>query len=162
MEQTSEGEEICPMGAGSVLQKLGTVRLQSTDATTGAVDPAMPRKGQVPHGLEVGFKRVILLTGETAHPFPTVELEVLRDLQRAGEAGTKRSFRVQVEDRRVNKKASKALPGFLPWVATDPSALLREALVDLLLLPPWVAEVLLEVLLEPLPWGATDPFLLLR
>src|SRR5512136_2425040 len=30
MEGLSDGKEICPMGEGSVLQKLGTVRLQST------------------------------------------------------------------------------------------------------------------------------------
>jgi hypothetical protein len=187
MEELSEGKEICPMGEGSVLQKLGTVRLQSTDATTNAVDTVMLRTGQIPHGLEVGFKQVIPLTGETAHPFPTAEPAVLRDLQRPGETGAKRPLGVQMKDHRVNKGPLKAplellpkvatdpllllpraaealteaLPGLLQWVATDPSALLREASVGLLLLPPWVAEVLREALLEPLPWVAADPLLLL-
>ena len=113
------------MGEGSVLQKLGTVRLQSTDATTNAVDTAMLRTGQIPHGLEVGFKQAIPLTGETAHPFPTAEPAVLRDLQRPGETGAKRPLGVQVKDHRVNKGPLKALPESLQWVATDPSALLR-------------------------------------
>jgi hypothetical protein len=115
------------MREGSVLQKLGTVRLQSMDATTNAVDTAMPRTGQIPHGLEVGFKQVIPLTGETAHPFPTAEPPVLRDLQRSGETVTKRPLGVQVEDHRVNKGPLKALPGLLQWVAIDPSTLLQEA-----------------------------------
>jgi len=127
MEELSEGKEICPMGEGSVLQKLGTVRLQSTGATTNAADAAMPRTGQIPHGLEIGFKQVTLLTGETVQPLPTAEPEVLRDLQRPGETGTKRPLGVQVKDHRVNKGPLKALPGLLQWVATDPSALLREA-----------------------------------
>ena len=127
MEELSEGKEICPMGKGSVLQKLGTVRLQSTDATTNAVDTAMLRTGQIPHGLGVGFKQVILLTGETAHPFPTAEPAVLRDLQRPGETGMKRPLGVQVKDHQVNKGPLKALPGLLQWVATDPSAFLPEA-----------------------------------
>jgi len=46
-------------------------------------------------------------------------------------------------------------------VVTDRSALLREAQVGLLLLAPWVAEVLREALLEPLTWAATDPLPLL-
>ena len=89
MEELSEGEEICPMGEGSVLQKLGTARLQSTDAVTNAVDTAMPRTGQIPDDLEVGFKQAIPLTGETAHHFLTAEPAVLRDLQQPGETGTK-------------------------------------------------------------------------
>ena len=98
MEELSEGKEICPMGEGSVPQKLGAVRLQSTDATTNAVDTAMLRTGQISHGLGVGFKQVIPLTGETAHPFPTAEPAVLKNLQRPGETGIKRPFGVQVED----------------------------------------------------------------
>jgi hypothetical protein len=114
MEELSEGKEICPMGEGSVLQKLGTVRLQSTGATTNAADRAMPRTGQIPHGLEIGFKQVILLTGETVQPLPTAEPAVLRDLQRPGETGTKRPLGVQVKDHRVNKGPLKALPEPLP------------------------------------------------
>ena len=140
MEELSEGKEICPMGEGSVLQKLGTVRLQSTDAATNAVDTAMPRTGQIPHGLEVGFKQVILLTGETVQPLPTAEPAILRDHQRPGETGAKRPLEVQVKDHRVSKGALKALPELPPQVAADPSPLL-----------PQVPEVLLAVLLEPLP-----------
>ena len=147
MEELSEGEEICPMREGSVLQKLGTVRLQSMDA----VDTAMPRTGQIPHGLEVGFKQVIPLTGETPHPFPTAEPAVLRDLQQPGETGTKRPLGVQVEDHRVNKGTLKALPELLPKVAIDP-----------LLLLPRVAEVPTEALPGLLQWVATDPSVLLR
>ena len=89
MEALSEGEEIRPLGEGTVLQKLGTVRLQSTDAATNAVDTAMPQTGQIPHGLEVGFKQVILLTGETVQPLPTAEPEVPRDHRQPGETGAK-------------------------------------------------------------------------
>ena len=85
IEELSEGEEICSMREGSVLQKLGTVRLQSTNA----VDTAMPRTGEIPHGLEAGFKQVILLTGETVRPLPTAEPEVLRDHQQPGETEAK-------------------------------------------------------------------------
>ena len=113
MGEASEEKEICPMGEGSVLQKLGTVRPQSTDATMNAVDTAMPQTGQIPHGLEVGFKQVIPLTGETARPFPTTEPAVLRDLQRPGETGTKRPLGVQAKDHRVNKGPLKALPELL-------------------------------------------------
>ena len=127
MEELSKGKEICPMGEGSVLQKLGTVRLQSTDATTNAVDTAMPRTGQIPQGLEVGFKQVIPLTGETARPFPTTEPAVLKDLQRPGETGTKRPLGVQAKDHRVNKGPLKALPELLQWAATGPLLLLPRA-----------------------------------
>ena len=127
MEELSEGKEICPMGEGSVLQKLGTVRLQSTDATTNAVDTAMLRTGQIPHGLEVGFKQAIPLTGETAHPFLTAEPAVLRDLQRPGETGAKRPPGVQVKDHQVSKGTLKAIPDPLPWAATGLSLLLPRA-----------------------------------
>ncbi len=69
MEELSEGKELCPMGEGTVLQKLGTVRLQSTNAA----DTAMHRTGKIPHGLEADIKQVILLTGETVRPLPTAE-----------------------------------------------------------------------------------------
>jgi len=151
MEELSEGKEICPTGEGSVLQKLRTVRLQSTDAATNAVDTAMPRTGQIPHGLEVGFKQVILLTGETVQPLPTAEPAVLRDHQRPGETGAKRPLEVQVKDHRVNKGALKALPELPPQVAADPSPLL-----------PQVAEALTEALPGPLQWAATDPSALLQ
>jgi hypothetical protein len=136
MEELSEGKEIGYMGVGSVLQKLGTARLQSTDAATNAVDTAIPRTGQIPHDLEVGFKQAIPVTGKTAHHFPTAEQAVLRNLQQPGETGTKRPIGVQVKDHRVSKGPLKALPERLQWVATDPSALLREAQVGPLLLPP--------------------------
>jgi hypothetical protein len=126
MEDLSEGKEICPMGEGSVLQKLGTVQPQSTDAATNAVDIAIPRRGQIPRGLEAGLKRVILLTGETAHPFLTAEPAVLRDLQRPGETGAKQPLGLQVKDHRVNKSSLEVPPELLPRAATDPSALLRE------------------------------------
>ena len=127
MEELSEAKETCPMREVSVLQKLGTVRLQSTDATTNVADTATLRTGQIPHGLEVGFKQVIPLTGETAHPFPAAEPAVLRDLQRPGETGTKQPHGVQVEDHRVNKGPLKVLPKLPQWVAADPSDLPREA-----------------------------------
>jgi hypothetical protein len=76
MEELSEGEEICPMGEGSILQRLGRVRLQSTDAATNAVDTAMPRTEQIPHGLEAGLRQVILLTGKIVQLLPATEPEV--------------------------------------------------------------------------------------
>ncbi len=141
MEELSEGKEICPMGEGSVLQKLGTVRLQSTDAATNAVDTAMPRTGQILHGLEVGFKQVILLTGKTVQPLPTAEPEVLRDHQQPGETGA-----VQGEGHPASKEALRVIPEPLLQVATDLSLLL-----------PQLAEALPEVLPELLQWVATDP-----
>jgi len=146
MEELSEGKEICPMGAGSVLQKLGTVRLQSTDAATNAVDTAMPRTGQIPHGLEVGFKQVILLTGETVQLLPTAEPEVLKDHQQPGETGAKWGPRVQGEGHPASKEALRVIPEPLLQVATDLSLLL-----------PQLAETLPEVLPELLQWVATDP-----
>jgi hypothetical protein len=89
MEEPSEGKEICLMGEGSVLQKLGRVQLQSTDAATNGVDTATPRTEQVPNGLEVGFKQVLLLTGGTVQPLPKAEPEVRRDHQRPGQTGAK-------------------------------------------------------------------------
>ena len=138
------------MGEGSVLQKLGTVRLQSTDAVTNAVDTAMPRAGQILHGLEVGFKQVILLTGGTVQPLPTAEPEVLRDHQRPGETGAKWGPTVQWEGHPASKEALRVIPG----------TLLRAA-IDLSLLLPRVAEALPEVLPELLQWVATDPSALL-
>jgi hypothetical protein len=146
MEELSEGKEICPMGEGSVLQKLGTVRLQSTDAATNPVDTAMPRTGQIPHGLEVGFKQVILLTGETVQPFPTAEPEVLRDHQQLGETGAKWGPTVQGEGHPASKEALRVIPEPLLQVGTDLSPL-----------PPRAAEALPEVLSEFLLWVATDP-----
>jgi hypothetical protein len=140
MEELSEGKEICPMGEGSILQKLGRVRLQSTDAATNAVDTAMPRTGQIPHGLEVGFKQVILLTGKTVQPLPTAEPEVLRDHQQPGETGAKWGPTGQGKGHPASKEALRVIPEPLPWAATDP-----------LLLLPRAAEALPEVLLEPLP-----------
>jgi hypothetical protein len=89
MEEHSEGKENCPMGEGSVLQKLGRVPLQSTDAVTNAVDTAMHRTEQIPHGPQVGFKQVNLLRGETVQPVPIAEPEVLRNHQQPGETGAK-------------------------------------------------------------------------
>ena len=82
MEELSGGKEICPMGEGSVLQKLRNS--DSIYGRTNAVETAMPRTGQIPHGLEAGFKQVILLTGETVQPLPKAEPEVLRDHQQPG------------------------------------------------------------------------------
>jgi hypothetical protein len=127
MEELSEGKEICPMGEGCVLQKLGTVRLQSTDAATNAVDTAMPRTGQILHGLEGGFKQVILLTEETVQPLPTAEPEVLRDHQQPGETGAKWGPTVQGEGHPASKEALRVIPEPLQWVATDLSAFLPEA-----------------------------------
>jgi len=146
MEELSEGKEICPLGEGSVLQKLGTVRLQSTDAATNTVDMAMPRTGQIPHGLEVGFKQVILLTGETIQPLPTAEPEVLRDHQQPGETGAKWGPTVQGEGHPASKEALRVIPEPLLQVATDLSPLL-----------PQVAEALPEVLSELLQWVVIDP-----
>ena len=115
------------MGEGSVLQKLGTVPLQSTDAATNAVDTAMPRTGEIPHGLEVGFKQVILLTGEIVQPLPTAEPEVLRDHQQPGETGAKWGPAVQGEDHPTSKEALTVIPGTLLQVAIDLSLLLPQA-----------------------------------
>jgi hypothetical protein len=150
MEELSEGKEICPMGEGSILQKLGTVRLQSTDAATNAVDTAMPRTGQIPHGLEVGFKQVILLTGETFQPLPTAEPEVLRDHQQPGETGAKWGLTVQGKGHLASKEGLRPHPEPLLQVAIDLSPLL-----------PQVLEALREVLSELLQWVATDPSALL-
>ena len=119
MEEPSEEKEICPMGEGTILQKLGTVRLQSTDAATNAVDTAMPRTGEIPHGLEAGFKQVILLTGETVRPLPTAEPEVLRDHQQPGETEAKWGPRVRGEDHPVSKGALRVIPDPLLQVAID-------------------------------------------
>jgi len=126
MEELSEGEEICPMGEGSVPQKLGRVRLQSTDAATNAVDTAMLRTGQIPHGLEVGFKQIILLTEETVEPLLTAEPEVLRDHQQPMETGATWGPRVQGEGQPASKEVLRAVPVPLLQVATDPSAFLPE------------------------------------
>ena len=127
MEELSEAKETCPMREVSVLQKLGTVRLQFTDAATNAVDTAMPRTGQIPHGLEVGFKQVILLTEETVQPFPTAGPEVLRDHQQLGETGATWSPRVQGEGHPASKEALRVIPVPLLQVAADPSAFLPQA-----------------------------------
>ena len=123
------------MGEGSVLQKLGPVQLQSMDAATNEVDTAMPQTGQIPHGLEVGFKQGSLLAGETAQPLPTAEPEVLRGHQQPGETGAKWGPRVQGEDHPAGKEALRVIPEPLLQVATDP-----------LLLPPRAAEDLTEAL----------------
>jgi hypothetical protein len=146
MEELSEGKEIRPMGEGSILRKLGTVRLQSTDAATNAVDTAMPRTAQIPHGLEVGFKQVILLTGETVQPLPIAEPEVLRDHQQPGETGAKWGPTVQGEGHPASKEALRVIPEPVLQVATDLSPLF-----------PQVAEALPEALSELLQWVATDP-----
>ncbi len=150
MEELSEGKEICPMGEGSILQKLGRGRLPSTDAATNAVDTAMPRTGQIPHGLEVGLNQVIPLTGETVQPLPTAEPEVLRDHQQPGETGAKWGPTVQGKGHPVSKEGLRVIPEPLLRVATDLSPLL-----------PWEAEALREVLSESLLWVATDPSVLL-
>ena len=126
MEETSEGKEICLMGEGSILQRLGRVRLQSTGAATNTVDTAMPRTEQTPYGLEVGFKQVILLTGETVQPLPTAEPEVRRDHQQPGETGAKWDPTVQGKGHPASKEGLRAVPESLLQVATDPSALLPE------------------------------------
>ena len=146
MEELSEEKEICPMGEGTILQKLGTVRLQSTDAATNAVDTAMPRTGEIPHGLEAGFKQVILLTGETVRPLPTAEPEVLRDHQQPGETEAKWGPRVRGEGHPVSKGVLRAIPEPLLQVA-----------IDLSLLLPRVAEALPGVLPELLQRVAADP-----
>jgi hypothetical protein len=150
MEAHSEGKEICPTGEGSVLQKPGRVRFQSTDAVTNAVDTAMARKGQIPHGLEVGFNQVILPTGETVQPFPTAEPEVLRDHQQPGETGAKWDPAVQGEGRPVSQEGLRVIPECLLQVATGLSPLL-----------PGTTEAIPEVLSELLLWMATDPLALL-
>ena len=127
MEELSEGKEIRPMGEGSVLQKHGTVRLQSTGAATNAVDTAMPRTGQILHGLDVGFKQVILLTGETVQPLLTAEPGLLRDHQQPGETGAKGGPAVQGKGHPARKEALRVIPEPLLQVATDPSAFLLEA-----------------------------------
>ncbi len=138
------------MGEGSILQKLGRVRLQSTDAATNAVDTATPRTGQSPHGLEAGLKQVILPTGETVQPLPTAEPEVRRDHQRPGETGPKWGPTVQEKGHRASKEALRGIQEPVLQVATDP-----------LLLLPRAAEALPEVLPELLLRVATDPSALL-
>jgi len=187
MEGTPEGKEMRLMEEGFILQMPETVRRQSTDAATNAVDTAMPRTGQIPHGPEAGLKQVILLTGKTVQALPTAEPEVLKDHRQPGETGAKGPPVLQGKGHPASKEALRAIPELLlqvatdlspllpriaeappealleplPQVATDPSALLLEAQVGLLLLLPQVAEVFPEVLLEPLPWAATDPSALL-
>ena len=139
------------MGEGSILQKLGRVQLQSTDAATNAVDTATPRTGRIPHGLEAGLKQAILLTGKTVQPLPTVEPEVLRDHQQPGGTGAKWGSMVQGKGHPASKEALRAIPEPLLQVATDLSTLLSQ-----------VAEALPEVLPELLQWVATDPSALLR
>lgn len=121
MEELSEGKEICLMGEGSVLQELGRVRLQSTGLATNAVGTAMPRAERISHGLRVGFKQVILFTGETVQPLPRAEPEVRRDHQQPGESGA-----VQGKGHPGSKEALRAIPESLLQGATDPSALLLE------------------------------------
>jgi hypothetical protein len=142
MEELSEGKEICLMGEGFILQRLGRVRLQSTDA----VDTAMPRIGQIPHGLKAGLKQVILLIGKAVQPLPAAEPEVLRDHQQSVETGAKWDPTVQGKGHPASKEALRAIREPLLQVATDLSILL-----------PQVAEALPEVLSELLLWGATDP-----
>jgi hypothetical protein len=127
MEELSEGKEICPMGEDSVLQKLGRVRLQSTDTATNAVDKAMRRTGQISHGLEASLKQVILLTGKTVQPLPTVKPEVRRDHQQPGETGAKWGLKAQGKGHPANKEDLRVVLESLLQVATDPSALLLEA-----------------------------------
>jgi len=143
MEELSEGKEMCPVGEGFILQKLGMVRLQSTGAATNAGDTAMHRTEQIPHGLEAGLKQVILLTGKTVQPLPTAETGVRRDHQQPGETGAKWDPGVREKGHPASKKgvatgllllllrAAEALPEVLSelllWVAIDPSALLLEA-----------------------------------
>ena len=134
------------MGEGSIPQRLGRVRLQSTDAATNAVDTAMHRTEQIPHGLEAGLNQVILLTGETVQPLPTAEPEVLRDHQQPGETEAKWGPRVRGEDHPVSKGALRAIPEPLLQVA-----------IDLSLLLPRVAEALSGVLPELLQRVAADP-----
>ena len=138
------------MGEGSIPQRLGRVRLQSTDAATNAVDTAKPRTEQIPHGLQVGFKQVILQTGETLQPFRTAGPEVLRDHQQPGETGAKWGATVQGEGHPAIKEALRAIPEPLLQGATDLSPLL-----------PQVAETLPEVLPELLQWVAIDPLAIL-
>ena len=138
------------MGEGSILQKLGRVRLQSTDAATNEVDTAMPRTGQIPHGLEAGLKQVILPTGETVRPLPTAESEVRRDHQGPGETGPNGGPTVQEKGHSASKEGLRATPEPLLQVATDLSTLLSQ-----------VAEALPEVLSELLLSVATDPSVLL-
>ena len=130
------------MGEGTILQKLGTVRLQSTDAA----DTAMPRTVQIPHGLEVGIKQVILLTGVTVRPLPAAEPGVLRDHQQPGETEAKWGPRVRGEGHPVSKGVLRAIPEPLLQVA-----------IDLSLLLPRVAEALSGVLPELLQRVAADP-----
>ena len=115
------------MGEGSILQKLGTVRLQSTGAATNAADTAMLRMEQIPHGLEAGLKQVILLTGETVQPLPIAEAEVRRDHQQPGETGAKWGPAFQGEGHPASEEGLRAIPESLLQVATDPSALLPRA-----------------------------------
>ena len=134
------------MGEGSILQKLGRVQLQFTDAATNAVGAAMHRTGQIPHGLEAGLKQVILLTGKTVQPFPTVEPEVRRDHQQPGETGAKWDPTVQGKGHPASQEDLRAVPESLLLVAPDLSPLL-----------PRAAEAFPEVLSELLLWVATDP-----
>jgi len=127
MEGTPEGKEMRLMEEGFILQMPETVRRQSTDAATNAVDTAMPRTGQIPHGLEADLKQVILLTGEKVQPLPTAEPEVLRDHQQPGETGAKWGPTVQGKGHPASKEALRAIPEFLLQAATDPLAFLPEA-----------------------------------
>ncbi len=112
------------MAEGSILQKLRMVRLQSTDVATSAVDMAMPRTGQIPKDLGVGFKQLILLTRETVQPLSTGEQEVLKDRQQPGETGAKWGFGVQGKGHPASKVALGGIPEPLLQVATDLSPLL--------------------------------------
>ena len=150
MEGTPEGKELRLMEEGSILQMPETVRRQSTHAATNAVDTAMPRTGQIPHGPEAGLKQVILLTGKTIQPLPTAEPEVLRDHQQLGETGAKWGPTVQGEGHPASKEALRTILEPLLQVATDLSPLLLQ-----------VAEALREVLSELLLRVATDPSALL-
>jgi hypothetical protein len=85
VEELSEGKDICLMGKDSILQKLGKVRLQFTDAAMKAVDTAIHPTGQIPHGLEAGLMQVVLLTGKKVQSLPTAKPEVRGDHQQPGE-----------------------------------------------------------------------------
>ena len=170
------------MGEGSILEKLGRVRLQSTDAATdaatNAVDTAMYRTGQIPHGLETGLKQVILLRGkQTFQPLPTAEPEVRRDHQQLGETGGRWSPTIQGKGQPASEEGLRVIPEPLLQVATELSSLLPGAealqgvLSELLLwvgTDPWrrllprTAEALLEALPVLLKGVATDPSALLR
>lgn len=110
MEEHSEGKEICLVGEGSILRKLGRVLLRST----AVVDRAMHRTEQIPHGLQAGFKQILLPTEETVRPLPTTEPEVLRDLQPPGETGA-----VQGKGHPASRETLKVIPEPLLQVTTD-------------------------------------------